>query len=216
MWWPFSKKKNPKKTTHSVAKVSPSQAKSTETVSEIKSNFERNFFKEDTEFDSLIDSDFSGSIWGEKVRWPSEEEFSDITELCKDDFPEPNNSFEVFKAIHNPDASVKEIADAVTKDPALVAVMLKEVNSARYGFHHEINEVTRAIVLLGYNEVKSIVLQNSLSKVFSQDEDDLKRLRHCRIVSLIAFHLASNYPECNPNEISTLSPISDTTSNPMD
>jgi HD-like signal output (HDOD) protein len=54
----------------------------------------------------------------------------------------------------------------ISNDPALVARILKVVNSAFYGLPGQIGSINRAIVLLGLNAVKNIVIAASLTKLF--------------------------------------------------
>jgi len=61
------------------------------------------------------------------------------------------------KLLNNPQASAKELAEIVSKDHALSERLLKIVNSKYYGFPEKIESVTAAIVLLGFDAVKSMI-----------------------------------------------------------
>jgi HD-like signal output (HDOD) protein len=54
----------------------------------------------------------------------------------------------------------------ITRDPALTAKVLKLVNSAFYGFSRRITTVTEAVVILGFNAIKSLALSASVFEVF--------------------------------------------------
>ena len=51
-----------------------------------------------------------------------------------------------------------EIIDTISRDPALTSKILKVANSAYYGFQREISSLERAVVLLGFNMVRSLAL----------------------------------------------------------
>lgn len=51
-----------------------------------------------------------------------------------------------------------EIIDTISHDPALTSKILKVANSAYYGFQREISSLERAVVLLGFNMVRSLAL----------------------------------------------------------
>lgn len=55
-------------------------------------------------------------------------------------------------------SNVSLITEIVQKDPALAAKILKVANSAYYGFSQKISNLERAIALLGFNMIKSLVI----------------------------------------------------------
>ncbi len=56
------------------------------------------------------------------------------------------------------ESRTSEIIDAISHDPALTSKILKVANSAYYGFQREISNLERAVVLLGFNMVRSLAL----------------------------------------------------------
>lgn len=76
----------------------------------------------------------------------------------------------------NPRTTAKEVGRLISSDPALSAKILKIVNSSFYGFPSRITTVTHAIVILGFNTVKSVVLSSTVFDVFkSKGENEFKR-----------------------------------------
>ena len=70
------------------------------------------------------------------------------------------------------EASFKEIVDIIEKDQALTLKILKVANSAFYGFLSKVSSLEHALVILGTNEVKSIVLGFSVYNFFSHHKSD--------------------------------------------
>ncbi len=68
--------------------------------------------------------------------------------------------------ILNPKTSAKEVAQVISSDPALTSKVLRVVNSSFYGFPNRITTITHAIVILGFNTIKSIVLSSTIFDVF--------------------------------------------------
>lgn len=64
-------------------------------------------------------------------------------------------------------ASLNEIADVISHDPALSAQLLKIVNSALYGFPGQVDTVSRAIGLIGTDELRSLIMASSATSVFN-------------------------------------------------
>jgi HD-like signal output (HDOD) protein len=73
------------------------------------------------------------------------------------------------KMMMNPRTSAKEVAQLISSDPSLTSRVLRVVNSSFYGFPSRITTVTHAIVILGFNTIKSIVLSSSIFDVFKKD-----------------------------------------------
>ncbi|MDI6687909.1 MAG: HDOD domain-containing protein [Desulfobacterales bacterium] len=68
------------------------------------------------------------------------------------------------------DSSIKKISNIISEDQAIAAMVLKIVNSAAYGFSNKIGDLQRAIVILGLNEIKNLVLATSMYKIVNQFE----------------------------------------------
>jgi putative nucleotidyltransferase with HDIG domain len=63
------------------------------------------------------------------------------------------------------DSSIRMISNIISEDPAIAAMVLKIVNSAAYGFYNKIGDLQHAVVILGLNEIKNLVLATSMYKV---------------------------------------------------
>lgn len=72
----------------------------------------------------------------------------------------------VIAMVENPGISSAELAKTIGMDAALVSKILKVVNSAYYGLPRKISTLTQAIVILGFNTIKNIVLTASVFTVF--------------------------------------------------
>ncbi len=72
----------------------------------------------------------------------------------------------VLELIRNPKTSAADIGRAINVDMALSTKILKIVNSAFYGFPKKIGTVTQAVVILGFNTIKSAILGVSVIKAF--------------------------------------------------
>ena len=71
----------------------------------------------------------------------------------------------------NPRTSAKEVAQLISSDPAIASKVLRVVNSSFYGFPNRISTITHAIVILGFNTVKSIVLSSTIFDVFKGEKE---------------------------------------------
>jgi len=79
----------------------------------------------------------------------------------------------VIKLTQNPDSTAFEIAEAISQDQSLASKVLKTANSAYYGFPRKITTINYAIVVLGLNNIKNIVLSTSIMGQFPKKDQNL-------------------------------------------
>ncbi|NQZ81717.1 MAG: HDOD domain-containing protein [Colwellia sp.] len=65
-------------------------------------------------------------------------------------------------------STLTDIADIVCLDPALSSALLKISNSALFNFPREIDSISRAIMVLGIEEVRSLVNTYGITTTFSK------------------------------------------------
>lgn len=69
---------------------------------------------------------------------------------------------EVSRLVQDPNANTDEIAKIISRDQVLSAKVFKMVNSPVYGFPGRIGTVQHALVLLGFNVVRGIIISTSV------------------------------------------------------
>lgn len=72
----------------------------------------------------------------------------------------------VMQLIESDRATAEELSKVVSSDPAVAARVLKISNSSFYGRQGKIQNLSMAIVLLGFNTLKSVVVTASLRQVY--------------------------------------------------
>lgn len=112
--------------------------------------------------------------------------------------PTPPIVFEqIQKVINNPDTSVKDVAQILAEDPAMSVKVLKLTNSVFYGLSREIDSVGHAVMIIGLEAVKNLVLSASVLSMFKANEET-KRYhadfwRHSLSTGLVARLIAREY-----------------------
>lgn len=76
----------------------------------------------------------------------------------------------VLEVCNNPYASPQELNRVISLDPVLTGQVLKLINSAYYSLPNRIGSLTRAIIMLGVNTVKNLVLATSVLAVFKNSK----------------------------------------------
>ncbi|MBN1757962.1 MAG: HDOD domain-containing protein [Chitinispirillaceae bacterium] len=77
----------------------------------------------------------------------------------------------LIQVVNSPDTSADDAAKLIQKDPALTTKMLRLANSAFYGIPRSISSVSSAVVILGFNTIRSLVLSASVMKMFSTSRE---------------------------------------------
>lgn len=76
---------------------------------------------------------------------------------------------QILNLIASPSSDMEQIAGVITRDQAITAKVIKIINSAFYGFRNRISSIQHAIVILGLNTVKNLVLGVSVVKTFEEN-----------------------------------------------
>jgi putative nucleotidyltransferase with HDIG domain len=72
----------------------------------------------------------------------------------------------VMQLIESDNATAAELSRIVSSDPAVAARVLKISNSAFYGCQRKIQNLSTAIMMLGFNTLRSLVITASLKQVY--------------------------------------------------
>ncbi len=79
---------------------------------------------------------------------------------------------QLFCEMSNPNVSVPQLAEIVSRDQSLAMKILKLVNSAFYGYKKEITTISRAMVILGFRTVRNAALAISVFDYVSGTAED--------------------------------------------
>jgi putative nucleotidyltransferase with HDIG domain len=109
--------------------------------------------------------------------------------------------------VESPDVTAKEVGKLISSDQVLSAKVLKLVNSPFYGFPGRISSISHAIILLGFNVIKGVVLSASVFELMEKSMVGLweHSLGSAIVSGAIARTLGLNEPE----EISTAALLHD-------
>ncbi len=123
----------------------------------------------------------------------SEENLANLEELARALPKLPNVTMNLLPILAQPGAGAKEVAQVIETDQTTAARMLRWVNSSLFGLESDVTSLKRAVVILGMDTVRSLVLEDSLNR-----DPRLKGIpflspetiwRHAAAVSVTAKHL---------------------------
>jgi putative nucleotidyltransferase with HDIG domain len=101
----------------------------------------------------------------------------------------PHVAIHLSQLIADENSTIKEFEKIIKMDPTLVMRLLRLVNSPYYGLQQKVENVSRAVILLGMKNLRNMVVIQALKDIFkiSSDEETFSRRKlwlHCAAVSI--------------------------------
>ena len=79
---------------------------------------------------------------------------------------------QIQKVLNDPNVSAAQVASILSEDPAMSVKVLKLTNSAFYGLAREVESVKHAVVIVGLEAIKNLVLAASVLDMFKGKQID--------------------------------------------
>jgi len=108
----------------------------------------------------------------------------------------PNIAMDLMAMLNDPSSLVKDIVQKIKLDEALTIFVLKSCNSALYGIRKEINSLRNAINLLGYSQLKNLLMSYFMRNLYNlsgKDETKDKMWEHTIAVAITAQELSKRF-----------------------
>ena len=80
----------------------------------------------------------------------------------------PQVANEVMRKLSDPNATAKEIHRIISDDQALAAKVLKVANSSFYGNPRNVTRLSDAVMLMGFNSLRSLVMASVMKDLFTK------------------------------------------------
>jgi len=111
------------------------------------------------------------------------------------------------KMAEDPDTTTEQMGKVISRDHILSAKLLKLVNSAFYGFPQQVSSISSAIILLGFNVIKGLIISASIFEVM--EDQDVELWEHSLGCAVACSVLAKRLGVNDPEEVSTAGLIHD-------
>jgi putative nucleotidyltransferase with HDIG domain len=119
----------------------------------------------------------------------------------------PGSFKSISSFLEKPAVSLDKIGHLISQDPALTTKILKMVNSAAYGFPGRISSISHAVMLLGLNVVKGLLLGVSVFEIMEKMMSGL--WAHSVGCAIAAREIAGKLNIKDPEEISVAALLHD-------
>lgn len=94
--------------------------------------------------------------------------------------------------LNEPEINPREISQHIVSDQGLTSYILKRVNSPYYGLVQKVDNIFNAIVILGYNEIHRIVMEERLARIGIKPSRE--EWVHANLTAHTASYLATTTP----------------------
>lgn len=126
----------------------------------------------------------------------------------------PLSTVQVIKLTRESSSTAEDVSRVITRDQGLTAKILKLANSAYYGFPRRIGTVTEAVVLLGFQTIRSIVIAASVSDLLDREVRGYalaagELWRHSQASAIVARYIARTAKFANREEAYTAALLHD-------
>ena len=86
-------------------------------------------------------------------------------------------------------SAARDLGQVISMDQTLTAKVLRLGNSSFYGFRGQISTISHAVVMLGFNVIKSLALGLSVVKIMG----NMKKNKECRMIGKIIEEMTPEY-----------------------
>ena len=106
----------------------------------------------------------------------------------------PQVAWQTMRLLEDPDSTPQQFEQMVSRDQALAGRVLRLANSAYYGLSTRISSLSRAIVILGFGTVRSLVMAATYQSLHRAERAEEKSLwEHALAVSMVSRMLAVEF-----------------------
>ena len=112
---------------------------------------------------------------------------------------------DVMRVTADPESSATDLMTVILPDPSMCTAILKIANSAFFGLPREVTTIEKAVMVLGFDEVKNIVLGkavfNSFKELNGKNKKDIEELWHHSFSCGLAAKILAERSGQSPSEM---------------
>ncbi len=123
-------------------------------------------------------------------------------------------TYELCRALDNPESSMSELAKIIVTDPILSGKILKVANSAYFGLPQKVNSIGQALMIIGLFHIKNMMYREGLKKLVpaggdSRDHEMEWLWEHAVLTSICAGYIQEVFPGLDKGTVFTLGLLHD-------
>jgi HD-like signal output (HDOD) protein len=86
---------------------------------------------------------------------------------------------------------VQEVVEGIKRDPNVVGIVLKTVNSAQFAFQKKIESFYHACMILGFNNIHNLLVREAVQSTMPLNPETMKIHKHSCLMSVLCYEIAS-------------------------
>ena len=101
----------------------------------------------------------------------------------------PHIAIRLTRLISDENSSMQDFEKMIKMDPTLVLRILRITNSPYFGLRHKVNSISRAVVVIGINNLRNMIVTDALKNIFREEKPQSVFSRnqlwlHCAAVAI--------------------------------
>ena len=117
----------------------------------------------------------------------------------------PDVCLSIFQLMRSASATARDFGEVIGRDPNLTARLLRVANSSFYGFSGRVETVSRAVTVIGLQQLYSVVIAVSAVSSFNKMSSSLINMdsfwRHSVFSGLVSKHIAQQARALHPERL---------------
>jgi len=135
---------------------------------------------------------------------------SDFVRKVLNDIPRmPSYGTDLLVKLMDDRCSVQEIVDGIKTDPSVAAILLQAVNSARFSFHKKIESFYHACMILGLNNIYTMVLHEAVRSTMPRTKSTKRIQVHSILITTLCHEIATASKDAHAQAAATIGLLHD-------
>ena len=121
----------------------------------------------------------------------------------------PAHALELAVTLLQENAAVQEVVNTIKQDPSTAGLILRTVNSARFGFDKRIESFYHACMILGFNNIYTLIMHEAVQSSVPVTEETHDIHTHSHTISILCYEIASVAKNVNGQTATTMGILHD-------
>jgi putative nucleotidyltransferase with HDIG domain len=104
---------------------------------------------------------------------------------------------------------VQEVVEGIKRDPNVVGIVLKTVNSAQFAFQKKIESFYHACMILGFNNIHNLLVREAVQSTMPLNAETSRIHKHSCLMSVLCYEIASAGKEVQSQTATTIGLLHD-------
>jgi HD-like signal output (HDOD) protein len=104
---------------------------------------------------------------------------------------------------------VQDVVEGIKRDPNVVGIVLKTVNSAQFAFQKKIESFYHACMILGFNNIHNLLVREAVQSTMPLTSETIRIHKHSSLMSVLCYEIASSVKDAQSQTSTTIGLLHD-------